>query len=288
MRTLPRKNNFMEMNENIKLLHGDCIELFPKIPDASIDAIITDPPYGITKCDWDKVVPFDSLWKHYNRVLKRNGVIVIFGTEPFTSELVCSNKKMFREKLTWQKHRPSNMGNAKRMHLKYSEDIIVFSFGRNIYNPQMQPRTSNRVRQAQKGTSKQWRTNGNTSREVCFATQYAPRSWDSFNADWKYPSNILPFPAVVSNSREKVNHPTQKPVSLLMYLIKTYTQEDALILDTFMGSGTTGVACINTGRKFIGMELDDNYFSIAKTRIENAIREKERSLFSEQGAAANA
>lgn len=278
----------MEMNENIKLLHGDCIELFPKIPDASIDAIITDPPYGITKCDWDKVVPFDSLWKHYNRVLKRNGVIVIFGTEPFTSELVCSNKKMFREKLTWQKHRPSNMGNAKRMHLKYSEDIIVFSFGRNIYNPQMQPRTSNRVRQAQKGTSKQWRTNGNTSREVCFATQYAPRSWDSFNADWKYPSNILPFPAVVSNSREKVNHPTQKPVSLLMYLIKTYTQEDALILDTFMGSGTTGVACINTGRKFIGMELDDNYFSIAKTRIENTIREKERSLFSEQGAAANA
>jgi len=288
MRTLPEKNNFMEMNENIKLLHGDCIELFPKIPDASIDAIITDPPYGITKCDWDKVVPFDSLWKHYNRVLKRNGVIVIFGTEPFTSELVCSNKKMFREKLTWQKHRPSNMGNAKRMHLKYSEDIIVFSFGRNIYNPQMQPRTSNRVRQAQKGTSKQWRTNGNTSREVCFATQYAPRSWDSFNADWKYPSNILPFPAVVSNSREKVNHPTQKPVSLLMYLIKTYTQEDALILDTFMGSGTTGVACINTGRKFIGMELDDNYFSIAKTRIENAIREKERSLFSERGAAANA
>lgn len=278
----------MEMNENIKLLHGDCIELFPKIPDASIDAIITDPPYGITKCDWDKVVPFDSLWKHYNRVLKRNGVIVIFGTEPFTSELVCSNKKMFREKLTWQKHRPSNMGNAKRMHLKYSEDIIVFSFGRNIYNPQMQPRTSNRVRQAQKGTSKQWRTNGNTSREVCFATQYAPRSWDSFNADWKYPSNILPFPAVVSNSREKVNHPTQKPVSLLMYLIKTYTQEDALILDTFMGSGTTGVACINTGRKFIGIELDDNYFSIAKTRIENAMREKERSLFSEQGAAANA
>ena len=285
---MPEKNNFMEMNENIKLLHGDCIELLPKIPDESIDAIITDPPYGITKYDWDKVVPFDSLRKHYNRVLKRNGVIVIFGTEPFTSELVCSNKKMFREKLTWQKHKPSNMGNAKRMHLKYSEDIIVFSFGRNIYNPQMQPRTSNRVRQAQKGTSKQWRTNGNTSREVCFATQYAPRSWDSFNADWKYPSNILSFPAVVNNSREKVNHPTQKPVSLLMYLIKTYTQEDALILDTFMGSGTTGVACINTGRKFIGMELDDNYFGIAKTRIENAMREKERSLFSEQGAAANA
>ena len=268
-------------NENIKLLQGDCIELFPKIPDASIDAIITDPPYGITKCDWDKVVPFDSLWKHYNRVLKRNGVIVIFGTEPFTSELVCSNKKMFREKLTWQKHRPSNMGNAKRMHLKYSEDIIVFSFGRNIYNPQMQPRTSNRVRQAQKGTSKQWRTNGNTSREVCFATQYAPRSWDSFNADWKYPSNILPFPAVVSNSREKVNHPTQKPVSLLMYLIKTYTQEDALILDTFMGSGTTGVACINTGRRFIGMELDDNYFAIAQNRIKTALAESKQDLFHE-------
>ena len=268
-------------NERIKLLHGDCIELLPKIPDASIDAIITDPPYGTTKCDWDIPIPFDLMWKQYTRILKQSGVIIIFGSEPFTSELICSNKKMFREKLTWQKHRPSNMGNAKRMHLKYSEDIIVFSFGRNIYNPQMQPRTSNRVRQAQKGTSKQWRTNGNTSREVCFATQYAPRSWDSFNADWKYPSNILPFPAVVSNSREKVNHPTQKPVSLLMYLIKTYTQEDALILDTFMGSGTTGVACINTDRKFIGMELDDKYFAIAEQRIKTALVESKQDLFRE-------
>ena len=275
-------------NENIKLLHGDCIELLPKIPDESIDAIITDPPYGTTKCDWDIPIPFDLMWKQYTRILKQSGVIIIFGSEPFTSELICSNKKMFREKLTWQKHRPSSIGNAKRMHLKYSEDIIVFSYGKNIYTPQMQPRISDRVRQAQRGKNKQWRTIGNNSREVCFATQYEPRDWHSFDADYKYPSNILTFPAVVSNSNEKVNHPTQKPIALLEYLIKTYTKEQHTVLDNCMGSGTTGVACINTGRKFIGMELDDNYFSIAKTRIENAIREKERSLFSEQGAAVNA
>ncbi|WP_315602457.1 DNA methyltransferase [Treponema socranskii] len=268
-------------NENIKLLHGDCIELLPKIPDESIDAIITDPPYGTTKCDWDIPIPFDLMWKQYTRILKQSGVIIIFGSEPFTSELICSNKKMFREKLTWQKHRPSSIGNAKRMHLKYSEDIIVFSYGKNIYTPQMQPRISDRVRQAQRGKSKQWRTIGNNSREVCFATQYEPRDWHSFDADYKYPSNILTFPAVVSNSNEKVNHPTQKPIALLEYLIKTYTKEQHTVLDNCMGSGTTGVACINTGRKFIGMELDGNYFAIAEQRIKTALVESKQDLFRE-------
>nr|DAD61811.1 MAG TPA: adenine-specific methyltransferase [Caudoviricetes sp.] len=266
-------------NENIKLLHGDCIELLPKIPDESIDAIITDPPYGTTKCDWDIPISFDLMWKQYTRILKQSGVIIIFGSEPFTSELICSNKKMFREKLTWQKHRPSSIGNAKRMHLKYSEDIVVFSYGKNIYTPQMQPRISDRVRQAQRGKSKQWRTIGNNSREVYFATQYEPRDWHSFDADYKYPSNILVFPAVVSNSHEKVNHPTQKPIALLEYLIKTYTKEQHTVLDNCMGSGTTGVACINTGRKFIGMELDDNYFAIAEQRIKTALVESKQDLF---------
>lgn len=264
----------MKLSENIELLHGDCIDLLPKIPDGSIDAIITDPPYGTTKCAWDIQIPFDSLWKEYKRILKQSGVIILFGNEPFTSDLICSNKKMFREKLTWQKHKPSNMGNAKRMHLKYSEDIVVFSYGKNIYTPQMQPRISDRVRQAQRGKSKQWRTNGNNSREVCFATQYAPRDWSSFDADYKYPSNIITFPGVVSNSHEKVNHPTQKPVALLEYLIRTYTEEQHIILDNCMGSGTTGVACINTGRKFIGIELDDGYFDIAKKRIATALQKK--------------
>lgn len=267
----------MKLTEDIELLHGDCIDLLPKIPDCSIDSIITDPPYGTTKCAWDKPIPFDLLWSQYKRILKKDGAIILFGNEPFTSELICSNKEMFREKLTWQKHKPSNMGNAKRMHLKYSEDIVIFSYGKNTYIPQMQPRISDRVRQAQRGASKQWRTNRKDTREVSFGTQYQPRDWHSFDADFKYPSNIVSFPSVVSNSHEKVNHPTQKPVALLEYLIKTYTKQSHVIVDSCMGSGTTGVACINTGRKFIGIELDDGYFEIAKKRIESALK-KERTV----------
>ncbi len=277
----------MKLSDDIELLHGDCTQLLSKIPDGSIDAIITDPPYGTTKCAWDIQIPFDLLWKEYKRILKQSGVIILFGNEPFTSDLICSNKKMFREKLTWQKHKPSNMGNAKRMHLKYSEDIVVFSYGKNIYTPQMQPRISDRVRQAQRGKSKQWRTNRKGTREVSFGTQYKPRDWSSFDADYKYPSNILTFPGVVSNSHEKVNHPTQKPVALLEYLLKTYTEEQHIILYNCMGSGTTGVACINTGRKFIGMELDDQYFDIAKQRIEKALTEKKQDLFYEETGAVN-
>ena len=268
----------MKLSNTIELLHGDCTQLLSKIPDGSINAIITDPPYGTTKCAWDIQIPFDLLWKEYQRILKQSGVIIIFGNEPFTSDLICSNKKMFREKLTWQKHKPSNMGNAQRMYLKYSEDIVVFSYGKNIYTPQMQPRISDRVRQAQRGKSKQWRTNRKGTREASFGTQYKPRDWSSFDADYKYPSNILTFPGVVSNSYEKVNHPTQKPVALLEYLLKTYTEEQYIILDNCMGSGTTGVACINTDRKFIGMELDDEYFDIAKQRIETALKEKQQDL----------
>ena len=135
----------------------------------------------------------------------------------------------------------------------------------------MQPRISDRVRQAQKGKSKQWRTNRKDTQEVSFATQYAQRDWKGFDADWKYPSNVLSFPAVVSNSHEKVSHPTQKPVALLEYLIKTYTNEGMTILDNCMGSGSTGVACVNTNRKFIGIEPDEKYYDISCKRIKNAI-----------------
>ena len=191
-----------------------------------------------------------------------------------------SNCGNFKEKLTWVKHKPSNIGNAKIRHLKYSEDIVVFSFGKYTFNPQYIERESDRVRQAQRGNSKQWRTNKKPTQEVSFATQYEPRDWHTFDADRKLQGNVLNYPAVVSNSKEKVNHPTQKPVKLLEYLIKTYTNEGDVVLDNCMGSGSCGVAAVNTNRKFIGIELDENYYNIAKQRIDEAIKKKsEKTLF---------
>lgn len=254
------------------IYNEDCLEGMKRIPDNSVDCIICDLPYGTTSCKWDVIIPFVSLWSEYKRILRQGGSIVLFCTEPFTSNLILSNIKWFREKLTWQKHKPSNIGNAKYMHLKYSEDIAVFAKGSCTYNPQMQPRISDRVRQAQKGNSKQWRTNRKDTQEVSFATQYAPRDWESFDADWKYPSNILSFPAVVSNSKEKVAHPTQKPVALLEYLIKTYSNEGESILDNCIGSGTTAIACMNTKRNYIGFELNKEYYDLSVKRI------KEREL----------
>lgn len=249
------------------IYNEDCLEGMKRIPDNSVDCVICDLPYGTTQCSWDVVIPFDLLWQQYKRILKQNGVAVLFATEPFTSKLVLSNLEWFREKLTWQKHKPSNIGNAKYMHLKYSEDIVCFAKGRCTYNPQMQPRISDRVRQAQKGKSKQWRTNRKDAQEVSFATKYAPRDWKTFNADWKYPSNVLTFPAVVSNSREKLPHPTQKPVALLEYLVKTYSNDGDTILDNCMGSGTTAIACMNTNRNYIGFELDKKYYDLSIKRI---------------------
>lgn len=268
----------MSCYENIKLIHGNCLVEMQNIPDKSVDCILCDLPYGTTQCKWDVIIPFESLWKEYKRVC--SGAIVLFATEPFTSKLIMSNCDNFKEKLTWVKHKPSNIGNAKIRHLKYSEDIVVFSFGKYTFNPQYTERKSDRVRQAQRGNSKQWRTNKKPTQEVSFATQYEPRDWHTFDADRKLQGNVLKYPAVVSNSKEKVNHPTQKPVALLEYLIKTYTNDGDLVLDNCMGSGSCGVAAVNTNRKFIGIELDENYYNIAKQRINEAIRKKnEKTLF---------
>lgn len=250
-----------------EIYNEECLEGMKRIPDRSVDCIICDLPYGTTSCKWDNIIPLDMLWKQYLRIIKPKCAIILFGIEPFTSEVVLSNKDMYREKLTWVKHKPSNIGNVKYMHLKYSEDIIVFSNGSCTYNPQMQPRISDRVRQGQKGNNKQWRKSRKDAQEVSFATQYAPRDWHSFNADLKYPSNVINIPAVVSNSKEKVSHPTQKPVTLMEYLVKTYSNEGDTVLDNCMGSGTTGVACMRTSRNFIGFEIEKQYFDIAAARI---------------------
>ena len=251
----------------IELYNDDCFNVFPKIEANSVDLILADLPYGTTKCNWDVILPFDELWYEYFRVLKENGNIVLFATQPFTSNLIMSNPNKFKECITWIKHKASNFGNAKIMHLKYTEDILVFGGTKRIYNPQMQPRKSTRVKEAQKGNSKNWNTQRHNTSEVSFATDYKPREWTDYNADFKLPPNYIEIPAVVSNSREKVDHPTQKPIKLLEYLIKTYSNEGNLVLDNTMGSGSTGVACKINNRKFIGIEKEEKYFNIAKKRI---------------------
>lgn len=252
---------------DVLLYHDDCFNVFPTIKDNSIDLILADLPYGTTKCKWDVILPFDKLWREYFRVLKDNGNIVLFATQPFTSNLIMSNPSKFKECITWIKHKASNFGNAKIMHLKYTEDIIVFGNNKRTYNPQMQPRKSTRVKEAQKGNSKNWRTAKHYTNEVSFSTNYEAREWTDYDANLKLPPNYIEIPAVVSNSKEKVDHPTQKPIKLLSYLIKTYSNEGELVLDNTMGSGSTGVAAKINNRKFIGIEKEEKYFKIAQERI---------------------
>ena len=251
----------------MELYKGDCLEVMKKIPSKSIDAIICDLPYGTTACKWDSVIPFEPLWEQYKRIIKDNGAIVLFAKQPFTSALIMSNVDWFREPLVWIKHKPTNFANAKYMHLNYTEDIIVFGSGKPIFNKQMQPRKSERVKQAQNGNSKNWRSKPKKENEVAFSTDYEPREWNVYDAKFKNPMNYIETPSVVSNSKEKVNHSTQKPLKLLEYLVRTYTNENDTVLDNTMGSGTTGVACVNTNRNFIGIEQDEKYFNIAKNRI---------------------
>lgn len=250
----------------ITLYNADCMDVMPTIADKSVDAIICDLPYGMTSCSWDNIIPFEPMWSEFSRICK--GAIVLFATEPFTSALIASNYDAFKEKLTWVKHRPSNFGNAKIRHLKYSEDIVVFANGRYTFNPQYTERKSDRVRQAQKGNSKQWRAH--RTEDVSFQTLYPPQEWTKFDADRKLQGNVITIPGVVSNSKEKVNHPTQKPVALLEYLIKAYTNDGDWVLDCTMGSGSTLVACANKGRRGIGIELNEEYYKIAVRRVEDA------------------
>jgi site-specific DNA-methyltransferase (adenine-specific) len=255
------------------LIMGDCLDRMKEIPDGSVDMVLADPPYGTTACKWDSVIDLGKMWEQLKRIIKSNGAIVMTATEPFTSVLCISNIKNLREKLVWVKHKPSNFACGKIMHLKYHEDITVFAGKKPTYNPQMQQRKSDRISQMQRGKSKKWSTVRNDGNEVSMLTQYEPKSWSEYDSDLKYPSTVIKISAVGSNSAEKVNHPTQKPVALMEYLIKTYTNEGETVLDFTMGSGTTGVACANTNRKFIGIEKDEKYFNIAKDRILNTLKE---------------
>lgn len=260
----------MSKIEDITLIHGDCLEEMDKLIEqgVKVDCIITDLPYGVlnkTKTQWDNPIPFEAMWDRINKIIKENGAVVLFGTEPFSSALRMSNLKDYKYDWIWEKSNPSNIGNANRQPLKYHENISVFYKKQCTYNKQMIPRESPRIKQAQKNNY----TFHNSMSEQN-ALNYIEVDSNKYNAELKNPSSILKFNSLRPNSKEFVKHPTQKPLELMKYLVLTYTNEGDLVLDFTMGSGSTGVACVNLNRKFIGIELDENYFNIAKERIEKS------------------
>ena len=234
----------------IELIQGDCLEVMKDIPDGSIDAVICDPPYGTTACKWDSVIPFEPMWEQLKRVIKPNGAILLFGSEPFSSALRMSNIKNYKYDWIWDKKIPSGMCNAKIMPMRQSELISVFIEGKNFYYPQMEKRPKPLKGGKIYGNSESAGNRGTKSLEAKYYTH-------------KYPTTHLVYDKI----RKGSIHPTQKPVALMEYLIKTYTNEGETVLDFTMGSGTTGVACKNLNRNFIGIELDPKYFKIAEKRI---------------------
>lgn len=248
------------MRGEIELFNSDCLTEMLKIEDSSIDAIITDPPYGTTACKWDSVIPFDLMWEQLNRIIKPNGAIVLFGSEPFSSFLRCSNINNYKYDWIWEKNVPTGTMLAKRQPMRKFETVSVFYENQCLYNRQMIKRTAEDFKKSyRKNDSTKGVSDHYTSGKV---RQSRDRQW------YKPPINILRFSS--DKKRNGKGHPTQKPVALMEYLIKTYTNEGETVLDFTMGSGTTGVACVNTKRKFIGIEKDGKYFSIAQERINNA------------------
>lgn len=239
----------------IELHNGDCLEIMKTIKDHSVDLILCDLPYGTTVCKWDNIIPFDKLWEQYNRIIKNNGAIVLFGSEPFSSQLRLSNLKNYKYDLYWKKEKPTNFMQLKRRPGKLTENICVFYNKQCTYNPQMVKHKGKLVKNSPKGKF-------NSVVSAKLNKQIIPYN----DTGYRYPGDILEFRRV--KLKEYV-HPTQKPVPLLEYLIKTFSNEGDLVLDNCMGSGSTGVACKNTNRNFIGIELDKNYFEIAKNRIYN-------------------
>ena len=238
----------------IDLRCGDCLELMKYIPDKSIDMILCDLPYGTTACKWDVVIPFEPLWEQYNRIIKDNGAIVLFGSEPFSSKLRMSNLKMYRYDWIWQKTKGGGFVLAKKQPLKRHEVLTVFYKKQPTYNP-IKTKIDECLIDRRKTLN-----NPTILKETTQPKVNLTRKKDDGT---RYPISILHF----NSCWGKGQHPTQKPVALLEYLIKTYTNENDTVLDNCMGSGSTGVACINTNRNFIGFELDNNYFNIAKERI---------------------
>lgn len=253
----------------MKLLHGDCLELLPTLAAGSVDLVLTDPPYGTTACAWDAVIPFEPMWREVRRVLKPRGAAVFTASQPFTSALVMSNVHDFAHEWVWNKRFAANFVQAKRQPLKDHENVLVFGMGgkQPLYFPQMVDRST----PIKKG--------GNSpSKAIPIRQTASALAFGASEKEYaqKHPTSIG---SLAFSSREgRGFHPTQKPVALMEYLIRTYTNEGETVLDFTMGSGTTGVACVSTGRNFIGIERDPEYFAIAEGRIAAAVYEMTKDM----------
>ena len=258
--------------EDIKLLQGDCLEIMPKLVEQGIkvDAIITDIPYGTTACKWDTIIPFEKMWSELERIVKDNGAIALFGSEPFSSALRMSNIKNYRYDWIWDKCKGFGFANANKMPMKSHEIISVFYKHLPIYNPQ---KTKGQPYKIKGGIRKQGSKILSGDKEFSSKSRANICSFvraNCYNKGERFPLSIIKYGTDYNRF-----HPTQKPVALMEYLVKTYTNENDIVLDFTMGSGTTGVACKKLNRKFIGIELDEKYFEIAKQRIENTKVEQE-------------
>jgi DNA modification methylase len=243
----------------VDLRLGDCLEVMPSIPSGSVDMILADLPYGTTACKWDTIIPLEPLWAEYKRVIKRNGAIVLTASQPFTTTLIASNKAWFKHELIWNKGRGYEPQLCNIRPMKAHDNVLVFGEGRVTYNPQKTTldMPDKRVASGRRNNRKDGSGLNILASVNATSKQYVDR----------YPISVMYFDNANQASKQ---HPTQKPVALMEYLIKTYTNEGETVLDNTMGSGTCGVACVNTGRNFIGIELDGGYFKIAQERIEKA------------------
>lgn len=240
------------MRESVKLYNGDCLEIMQEIPTGSVDMVLCDLPYGITRCKWDSVIPFAPLWEQYRRVAKESAAIVLFAAQPFTTALISSNGRDFRYCWYWKKNNKTGALFAKVQPMRCIEDVVVFYRKPPTYNAQGLTRLKKPI------------IKGNTKGNV-----YGSRK-GNLQLCTGYPHHLLEFPNESADYKKRL-HPTQKPVKLLEYLIRTYTNEGETVLDNCMGSGSTGAACVKTGRHFVGIEKDTQYFSVAKERIEAEI-----------------
>lgn len=253
------------MNTNYKLYQGDCLEVMDELISLGVkfDAIITDPPFGTTACRWDSVIPFDKMWERINKLIKLTGAVVLFGTEPFATKLRMSNFDNYKYDWYWKKSKSSLYQHAKNRPMRAIENVCIFSKSKWGHKSQLKDK---RMEYNPQGISsigvKTVTKNFNAGGVVGERPNQIGRQYEAFTG---FPTDVLEFKSITGKS---CLHPTQKPVDLLEFLVKTYTNENELVLDFTMGSGSTGVACLNTNRKFIGIELDKKYFNIAKDRIE--------------------